>query len=696
MRREYVTFTEHLPVNISLNTIKEYPLHWHNCVEIIFVLKGSIYVQIESETYEVLEREIEIVNADEPHRIYSNDEYNKILVFKMDIEFFEKYYNDVKNIYFYTNSTVEWAQEEGKYQVLRRFLSILACEVIQKSDDYDEEIEKYMVKLLFHLVNNFHYLLYDEEDLKENDIQFERYHRISKFIYNNYMNKISLQDIAEREFLSSYYLSHEIKNMAGINFKEFLNSTRVHESVKLLLDTEKTISEISEDVGFSHTRYYNKYFKMYYNMTPLQYKKKNYIPEKKYEKIKKYEELNIEEAIEYLSTYLEDYDRFNYEKEIIKINVDVADLEYEVNDYWREIINLGDGIELLKEREQSFAADIQKNIGFKYGIVQYLFHKDMRIYFNKNLDFLNWNEVEKLMEFMVDIKLIPMIILDKIFDEIDLFLRLLESFILYFLDLYGIEEIQNWRFRTAKDLPQDYIKAAQEIFDKYELEDIIEETFEEDNTVNSVFDTSYMIPYIIHNFINEKNNMLFLKAYDTVEENSVMSNELFFGSPGITTLNGIRKASYYAYYFLSKLGDVLIKKEDGYIVTSYEDNYQILIYSFSEDLNEIIENERSIKQKRKKQVTEREISLSLKNLQYDYKVTVYEIGEEIGSAFNNWILMGRPKRLTYEEMDVLYNISQPRISLNFAKKKPVYNLISKIKGYGAVLITLQKVQKHLF
>lgn len=137
-----------------------------------------------------------------------------------------------------------------------------------------------MVKLLFHLLNNFHYLIYDEEDLKENEIQFERYHRISKFIYNNYMKKISLKDIAKREFLSSYYLSHEIRNMAGTNFKDFLNSTRVHESVKLLLDTEKTISEISEEVGFSHTRYYNKYFKMYYKMTPLQYRKKNYLPEK--------------------------------------------------------------------------------------------------------------------------------------------------------------------------------------------------------------------------------------------------------------------------------------------------------------------------------------------------------------------------------------------------------------------------------
>lgn len=696
MRREYITFMEHLPLNISLESIIDYPLHWHNCLEIIFVLRGTAYVQMESETYELEEREIEIINADEPHKIYSNNEDNKVLIFKMDLDFFEKYYNDVKNIYFYTNSSKEGVQEKEKYQVLRRYLSILAYEAIEKSEDYDEEIEKQMVKLIFHLLNNFHYLIYDEEDLKENEVQFERYHRISKFIYNNYMNKISLQDIAKREFLSSYYLSHEIKNMAGTNFMDFLNSTRVHESVKLLLDTDKTLSEISEDVGFSHTRYYNKYFKMYYNTTPLQYRKKHYIPENKYEKSKKYLQLDVKEAVDYISSYIEDYDRFNYEKEIIKIDVDVSQDIGLVKDYWREVINLGDAIELLKDKEQSFVSDIQKNIGFKYGIVQYLFDKDMRVYFNKNVDFLNWNEVEKLMEFLVDIQLIPIIILDKVFDDINLFLRLLESFILYFSDLYGMDEVQCWKFRVAKDLPENYIWAAQEVFDKYGLEDIIEDAFEEYNAVNPIFDSSYMVPYIIHNFINEKNDMMFLKAYDTVEENSVMSNELFFGAPGITNLHGVRKASYYAYYFLSRLGDTLVKKGDGYIVTSSEDSYQILLYSFSEDLNKLINVEALAQKRGEKNVMEREFSLTLKNLQSDYKVTIYEIGEKIGSALNNWMAMGRPRRLKDEEMNVLYSISQPRISLDFAKKRPVYNLITKTEGYGAVLITLQKVQKHLF
>lgn len=694
MRREYMIFTDNLPVDVSLETVEEYPLHWHNCLEIIFVLKGTVHVQIEADTYEVREREIEMVNADEPHAIYSDDKENKILILKVDLDFFERYYNDVKNIYFYTNSSEEGIQEKEKYQVLRRYLAILACEAIQKSDDYDEEIEKYTVKLLFHLLNNFHYLMYDEEEARENYVQFQRYHRISKFIYNNYMNKISLQDIAKQEFLSSYYLSHEIKNMAGTNFMDFLNSTRVHESVKLLLDTEKTISEISEEVGFSHTRYYNKYFKMCYNVTPLQYRKKNYLREEKYENAKKCKELDISCAIEHLAFYLEDYDRFNYRKEIVKIGFDASiNKDEPLNDYWREVINLGDAIELLKEREQSFVKDIQENIGFKHGIVQYLFHKDMRIYFNENIDFLNWNEVEKLMEFLVDIQLVPIIILDKMFDHIESFLRLLESFILYFTDLYGMEQVGMWKFRVSVDLPKEYIDAAQKLFDKYQLEDIMEEPFKEEDVVNPVFDGSYMVPYIIHNFINGKGDMLFLKAYDTVEESSVMNNELFFGASGITTLNGIRKASYHAYYFLSKLGSVLVEKGDGHIVTRDEDNYQILLYSFREELDQVKDIS---KERMKKDAAEREISLSIKNLQYDYKVTVYEVGQETGSAFSNWVSMGKPKRLSDEEMNVLYSISQPRISLDFAKKKPVYNLISRLEGYGAVLITLQKVQKHKF
>lgn len=349
MRKEYINYMNDLPINVSLESINDYPIHWHSYIEIVFVLEGTINVLIESGNYEVDESEIEIINCDEAHRLYSKEK-NKVLIFHMDPAFFEKYYDDMKNIYFYTNSSEEGAQQEEKYDVLREYLSILACEVIQKNDDFDDQIEAVLVKLLFHLINNFHYLNYDEKEVKENEIQFERYHRISKYIYNNYMNKISLQDIADQEYLSSYYLSHQIKDMSGTNFNELVNIVRVDESVKLLLDTDKTISEISEDVGFSHTRYYNKSFKDHYKCTPLQFRKKYNIPEDKFDSFKKIETLDLPEALEYLSYYLEEYDRFNYINKIIKLQTDFVLPSMQLKHRWKEKINLGEAKELVKTR----------------------------------------------------------------------------------------------------------------------------------------------------------------------------------------------------------------------------------------------------------------------------------------------------------------------------------------------------------
>ena len=123
----------------------------------------------------------------------------------------------------------------------------------------------------------------EKEELKEKTEQLDRYHRISKYIFNNYNNNITLQDIAKKEFLSPHYLSHEIKYATGYSFTDLINLTRIEESIKLLLDSDLSISDISDEIGFSHTRYYNKNFKYYYNCTPLQYRKKHTLSEKEYE-----------------------------------------------------------------------------------------------------------------------------------------------------------------------------------------------------------------------------------------------------------------------------------------------------------------------------------------------------------------------------------------------------------------------------
>ena len=53
MRKEYVSYNDNIPVKVELLNIKEHPIHWHDAIELLMVLKGSIEVTIESDNYTV-------------------------------------------------------------------------------------------------------------------------------------------------------------------------------------------------------------------------------------------------------------------------------------------------------------------------------------------------------------------------------------------------------------------------------------------------------------------------------------------------------------------------------------------------------------------------------------------------------------------------------------------------------------------
>ncbi|NFL73640.1 cupin domain-containing protein, partial [Clostridium sporogenes] len=184
MPREFVEYTNDLPIKVSMQNIKRSPIHWHNAMEVIYVLEGSIKIIIETESHRVNKQEIGIINPEEAHSIKSITNNNKVLIFQIDTSFFNKYY-DIENMFFYTDFSAPEAQKHEKYDVLRKYLSTLLCEIAQKGDNYEDVVEENLVDLLYHLINNFHYLIYDEEELKENEVQFERYDRIIKYIYSN-------------------------------------------------------------------------------------------------------------------------------------------------------------------------------------------------------------------------------------------------------------------------------------------------------------------------------------------------------------------------------------------------------------------------------------------------------------------------------------------------------------------------------
>lgn len=688
IRREYVTYPSDSPIKISYANIREYPIHWHNSIEILYVLRGSINVNIDTDSFEILEKELEIINVDEAHRIYSNED-NKVLIFHIDPYFFEKYYKDINNIFFYTNSTDDGAQEGEEYDLLRNFLAKLLCEAVQKLDDYDKEIESILVDLLYHLLNNFHYLTYEKEELKDKSEQLARYHRISKYIFNNYDSNITLQEIAKKEFLSPHYLSHEIKYATGYSFTDLVNLTRVEESVKLLLDSDLSISDISDEVGFSHVRYLNKNFKNYYGCTPLQYRKKNKLTEKEYEASKKIEVLKLEDALEYLSTELDDYERFNYENKLWKIHVDMDESLGEFDKSYSEVINLDDAFDLLLEDNKDILEEIQEELHFKYVRLENMFNSDMGVF--PKADFYNWNKAKSVIEFLDYIDLKPLILIDNPNFTFEKYKHVITSFFEYFSEIDYIN-VTEFKFQFTPVIDKN-IKSSLLSFliDEYNL-DVIEEDFICNKSLNKIYDTAFMLPFIIHNTIFNKNSLNFLRAFDVLEKEISLTNEVFIGAPGLVNDMGIRKPSYYAYYLLSKLGDEIVSIDNGIIVTKKDDEYCILLYSYNDELEEMQKFEDIFTKRGKRKIYKKKISLNIENIKKSSRIITYEISERVGSSYNYWLSMGSPDRLNKEEKEILHRASFPKIEFKYSKKNTILNIITELKGYDAKLILIKNTK----
>jgi AraC-like DNA-binding protein len=626
MRGEFVDYSGGLPVSIELANIKSYPIHWNNCIEILYVLEDSLEVTINSGKYQLEKGEIEIINANEAHSIKSISKRNRVLIFHIDQYFFEKYYSDIEGMYFWTNTDIEGIQQSEEYETLRDYLSRILCEYVQKTENYDERIEQLLTDMLYFLLNNFNYLIYEREDLRSEEADLGRYHRITKYIASNYKENVTLKDIAEEEFLSPQYLSHEIKYGTGYAFTDLLNLFRVNESVKLLLDSDRTISDIALEVGFSHLRYYNKYFKQHFSMTPAQYRKKYQSNEEAYEKQKKVEYLDKGEAFDYLLYYLEDYEHYNYEDRIYKIDIDMSSSLGELDKGFKEILNIGDTFEVLLEDNQDTLREIQEEISFTYARLNSFFGPDMGVF--PGAEFFNWNRTRDVLEYIDSIGLVPIIMVDNKSLSGEDYERVIESFFQYFSELDTLQ-LTGFEFQLSDGIASEEAERVEEVLRQHEAI-ILEKRFNRKTSFNYLYDTTFMLPYIIHNAINNRNRVQSIEGFDIINKQALLTNEVFFGYPGLVNDKGIRKPSYYAYYLMSKLGDTLVYKDNGCIVTKGEGSYQILLYSYSDNLEDVKIPEERRSSKGIKSPGTRKISLNITGIASDVRIITYEINEESG------------------------------------------------------------------
>lgn len=149
------------------------------------------------------------------------------------------------------------------------------------SEEYERNLKKWNVstdnirseKMLLAVTEELirETLEYAAEEKKSKDIKPIR--EIKKYIEENYMEEISLGQLAELVDMNASYLSSVFKKETGMTYSEYLILCRVKQASRLLVETNLSIGEIAHQSGYQDARYFSKQFSKQVGLKPSEYRK---------------------------------------------------------------------------------------------------------------------------------------------------------------------------------------------------------------------------------------------------------------------------------------------------------------------------------------------------------------------------------------------------------------------------------------
>lgn len=274
MEYEFIKHIAGTSLKTFVVTINWRELHFHSDMEIFLVLRGSVNIDDGQQRHLLKKNDIFLSNRNAVHSLRRTQEDNLLMVLQFDPTLCKEYYPRISRVRFNKTHILKNTSPEYWGMFRECMDRIVAC-YCQREDGYAIEMMSLLNHMLFCMLRYDDYTVLDEKTAAAENRNMTRLRRIIEYMRENYMYPITLKEIAERENLDMYYLSHFIKTHLGISFQNYLNRMRVERAEYLLLHTDLSHIDICMECGFSDYKYLNKSFLREFGCTPGEYRKKN-------------------------------------------------------------------------------------------------------------------------------------------------------------------------------------------------------------------------------------------------------------------------------------------------------------------------------------------------------------------------------------------------------------------------------------
>ena len=280
-------FAENENVHIHLsNEFKDYVgiLHKHKFIEIVYIVSGKAKHVINQNEYDVKKGDISVINPYEAHAFFADTSCGEEFVaydLMFTPDFIDKTCLESDDFSHLSESFMFYSLFPDEKEFKERFNLVPNCnfeletvfekiyyEYKNKKDGYINLIRVYTAEIIIKLLRK----IQEFKKTKISESQKQLVSSVTEYIENNYSIKINTEEIASKMFFNKNYISKLFKKETGLSINEFVREIRLKEACRQLATTNRNITAIAFDCGFSDIKTFYLTFKKYMGCTPKVYR----------------------------------------------------------------------------------------------------------------------------------------------------------------------------------------------------------------------------------------------------------------------------------------------------------------------------------------------------------------------------------------------------------------------------------------
>lgn len=445
------------PLHININRVEREKVRFD--IQLLCVLEGEILLKAEGQEIGLKKDDIFIINSGQQYSWIAKHSEPMVAVTEIDYKMLLEHTK--KNmISFWCNSA---AEHRVHYDELRKQIYLLVREYA-----IDPDRMSFMAQGIYYQMIDF---LMEAFMVKSNlerttDSKEDMIYQIVQYINGNFEKKISLEETADIFFVNAAFLSRIFKEKMKINFTEYVNAVRMEHVIQELLFTEKSITVIAYDNGYTNVSLFNRTFKKKYQKSPTAFRK-----EMKGEANDSASRRRTKER-ERLRLFVDTKEQERQKEGDIceEYTVDVLKRGEKVR-YGCEAVYIGPARTVLQSNVQKHILVLREELGIRYLQIKNVLSSEMELRDSADVAQLNFEKVDTVFDFITEQDLTPVIELGeearKIYrtmehvilrQDTDTFIlseedgrKVVSAFLEHVIRRYGYREVSGWLFCLSYD-----------------------------------------------------------------------------------------------------------------------------------------------------------------------------------------------------------------------------------------------------